>query len=141
MPAGLLTEGLVEHPSSVPPAPTATGILIADGVLTFNCLLKGKYRTALFGLLLPSVGADRCSAPRVPAIDLGTTSLPGKRLERATRRGADFDRRWAPSRVDWKNFVGGKPSQPNPSAPTRPVTTSTAEPGRMPGPTRPWRLH
>ena len=81
----------------MPPRLTATGILIADGVLAFTCLLKGKYRTALFGLFPPLVGGgDRYSAPRVPIIDLGTTSLPGKRLERATRRAADFDRRWAP---------------------------------------------
>src|SRR5580658_10803835 len=36
---------------------TATGILIADGVLAFICVLKGKYRMALFGLFLPLVGA------------------------------------------------------------------------------------
>ena len=35
---------------------TATGILIADGLLAFICVLKGKYRTALFGLFLPPVG-------------------------------------------------------------------------------------
>ena len=35
---------------------TATGILIADFVLAFICVLKGKYRSALFGLFLPPVG-------------------------------------------------------------------------------------
>src|SRR5271156_1377320 len=35
---------------------TATGVLSADGVLAFICVLKGKYRTALFGLFLPPVG-------------------------------------------------------------------------------------
>ena len=33
---------------------TATGIFIADGVLGVICVLKGKYRTARFGLFLPS---------------------------------------------------------------------------------------
>jgi hypothetical protein len=40
----------------------------------------------------------------------------GNRLQRATRRAADFDRRWAPLQTDWEDFVGGKPSQPNPPA-------------------------
>ena len=35
---------------------TATGILVLDGVLAFICVLKGKYRSALFGLFLPPVG-------------------------------------------------------------------------------------
>ena len=40
----------------------------------------------------------------------------GKRLERATRRAADFDRHWAPLQTGWADFVGGKPSRPNPPA-------------------------
>src|ERR1700678_3410132 len=36
---------------------TATGVLVADGVLALICVLKGKYRTALFGLFLPPVAA------------------------------------------------------------------------------------
>jgi hypothetical protein len=40
-----------------------------------------------------------------------------RRMERATRRAADFDRHFAPLQTDWVNFVGGKPSKPNPPAP------------------------
>jgi hypothetical protein len=59
----------------------------------------------------------------------------GKRLERATRRAADFDQRWAPLQTDWVDFVGGKPSQPNPPSPASapaptPLATPTAEPPR-----------
>jgi hypothetical protein len=43
-------------------------------------------------------------------------SYRGSRLERATRRAADFDQHWAPLQTDWEDFVGGKPSQPNPPA-------------------------
>src|ERR1700690_1729211 len=45
---------------------TATGGLAADGVLALICVLKGKYRTALFGLFLPPVaifGALRLARP------------------------------------------------------------------------------
>jgi hypothetical protein len=38
----------------------------------------------------------------------------GKRRERATRRAADFDRWWKPVQADWEDFIGGRPSQPNP---------------------------
>jgi hypothetical protein len=96
---------------------TATGVLSADGVLSFICVLKGKYRTALFGLFLPPVavlGAIRLARPTSIWARL---RYRGKRLERATHRAADFDRRWTPLQTDWTNFVGGKPSQPNPPAP------------------------
>ena len=68
---------------------------------------------------------DGRAAPRAPGIDLGPASLPGQRLERATRRAADFDRRWAPLQTDWEDFIGGRPSQPNPPA----SDDAAAEPG------------
>jgi hypothetical protein len=74
---------------------TATGILIADGVLAVICVLKGKYRTALFGLFLPPVGAIGAVRLARPSSIWARYRYRGKRLERATRRAADFDRRWA----------------------------------------------
>ena len=48
----------------------------------------------------------------------------GERLERATRRAADFDRRWSPVQTDWVDFIGGRPTPPStppaPSQPSRP---------------------
>ena len=32
---------------------SATGILVIDACLALVCILKGKYRTGLFGLFLP----------------------------------------------------------------------------------------
>jgi hypothetical protein len=95
---------------------TATGILIADGVLAVICVLKGKYRTALFGLFLPPVGLIGALRLARPSSIWARHRYRGKRMERATRRAADFDRRWAPLQTDWEDFLGGKPSQPNPSA-------------------------
>jgi len=40
-----------------------------------------------------------------------------RRMERATRRAAVFDRRWAPVQSAWENFAGGKPSRANPPRP------------------------
>ena len=93
---------------------TATGVLVADGVLSFICVLKGKYRTALFGLFLPPVGVIGAIRLGRPASIWARFRYRGKRLERATRRAGDFDRRWAPLQTGWANFIGGKPSQPNP---------------------------
>jgi hypothetical protein len=95
---------------------TATGVLIADGVLSFICVLKGKYRTALFGLFLPPVGLIGALRLARPSSIWARRSYRGKRLERATRRAADFDRHWAPVQTDWEDFLGGRPSQPNPPA-------------------------
>jgi hypothetical protein len=111
---------------------TATGILVADGVLAFICVLKGKYRTALFGVFVPGVAL-------IGAIRLGRPSsiwarwrYGDKRMERATHRAADFDRRWAPLEMGWVNFIGGKPSLPNPPSPAAP-NPPAAHPG-TPGP-------
>jgi hypothetical protein len=95
---------------------TATGILIADGVLALICVLKGKYRTALFGLFLLPVGLIGALRLARPSSIWARHRYHGRRMERATRRAADFDKHWAPLQADWENFLGGKPSQPNPPA-------------------------
>jgi hypothetical protein len=95
---------------------TASGILIADGVLALICVLKGKYRTALFGLFLPPAGVIGALRLARPSSIWARHRYRGKRLQRATRRAADFDRRWAPLQTGWEDFIGGKPSQPNPPA-------------------------
>jgi hypothetical protein len=99
---------------------TATGVLAGDGVLSIICVLKGKYRTALFGLFLPPVGVVGALRLGRPNSIWGRFRYRGRRLERATRRTADFDRRWAPLEIGWANFIGGKPSQPNPPSPKPP---------------------
>jgi hypothetical protein len=96
---------------------TATGLLALDGVLSFICVIKGKYRSALFGLFLPPVGVIGAVRLARPSSIWARWRYRGKRLERATRRAERFDQRWAPLQTDWANFIGGRPSQPNPPAP------------------------
>jgi len=82
-------------------------------VLSVICALKGKYRCALFGLFLPPVGAVRLARP---------TSIWARRryrrerLEHAARRAAAFDQRWTPLQTDWVDFIGGRPSVPDPGS-------------------------
>jgi hypothetical protein len=93
---------------------TASGILIADGVLALVCVLKGKYRSALFGLFLPPVGLVGALRLARPQSIWARHRYRGRRLERATRRAAAFDQRWGPLQTGWEDLLGGKPSQPNP---------------------------
>ena len=94
---------------------TASGVLIFDALLALICVLKGKYRTALFGLFLPPVllfGAVRLGRPNSI---YARHWYRGKRLERAQRRATHFDKYFDPLQTDWVNLIGGKPSRPNPA--------------------------
>jgi hypothetical protein len=93
---------------------SATSVLVIDACLALVCVLKGKYRSGLFGLFLPPVGFIGAVRLARPNSIWARHRYRGKRLERATRRAADFDRRWKPVQVDWEDFIGGRPSQPNP---------------------------
>lgn len=93
---------------------SATGVLIIDAFLALACVIKGKYRSGLFGLFLPPVGFIAAVRLARPNSIWARHRYHGKRLERATRRAADFDHRWKPIQTGWVDFIGGRPSQPNP---------------------------
>jgi hypothetical protein len=99
---------------------SATGVFLADGVLAVVCILKGKYRSALFGLFLPPIAIFGALRLARPSSVWARHRYRGKRLEHATRRAAAFDRRWTPVQTDWVDFIGGKPSRPNPPPPPPP---------------------
>src|SRR5580698_11336316 len=61
---------------------TATGILMADGVLALICVLKGKYRSALFGFFLPPVALVSALRLGRPTSIWARYRYRGKRLER-----------------------------------------------------------
>ena len=78
--------------------------------------LKGKYPTALIGLFIAPISwyaAVRLARPTSP---WARRFYDSKRMAHATERAADFDKRWGPVRSRWADFIGGTPSQPNPSA-------------------------
>ena len=99
---------------------SATGILVIDACLALVCILKGKYRTGLFGLFLPPVGLFGAVRLARPNSIWARRRYHGERLERATRRAADFDRHWKPVQADWEDFIGGRPSRPGPPSPDPP---------------------
>jgi hypothetical protein len=89
---------------------TASGTHIHHSVPGIILLIIGAF-TAVGGP--GSLGALRLARP---SSIWARHRYRGERLQRATRRAADFDRRWAPLQTGWEDFVGGKPSQPNPPA-------------------------
>jgi hypothetical protein len=111
---------------------SATAILAADGCLALVCVLKGKYRSGLFGLFLPPVGLIGAVRLARPNSIWARHRYHGKRLEHAARRAADFDRRWTPLQAGWEDFIGGRPSEPDPrpvagtSQPDPPAAVQTA---------------
>jgi len=114
---------------------TASAVLIGDGLLVLICILKGKYRTALFGLFLPPVGWIGAARLARPTSVWARHRYSQKRLERATRRAVDFDRRWDPVQTFWDNLAGGKPSQPNPSSSGSSSSGSSSSGSSSSGPT------
>jgi hypothetical protein len=102
---------------------TASSVLGADGVLSVICVLKGKYRSALFGLFLPPVGLVAAVRLARPASLWARHRYHGRRLERAQRHAAAFDRRWSPVLTGWEDFLGGRPSLPNPPASSPPASS------------------
>jgi len=91
---------------------SATGVLVIDGCLALVCVLKGKYRSGLFGLFLPPVGFVGAVRLARPNSIWARRLYRGERLGHATRRAAAFDRRWKPVQADWEDFIGGRPSPP-----------------------------
>lgn len=88
--------------------------LLIHFVLVAVTALKGKYPTALIGLFVSPitwVAAVRLARPTSP---WARWRYDPEKLDRAKRHTAEFDRRWAPIRRHWDDFIGGTPT---PNAP------------------------
>jgi hypothetical protein len=94
----------------------AVAAFLVNFVLVAITALKGKYPTALLGMFIGPVAW-------VAAFRLGRPTSPWarwrygpKKRAHAARRAAAFDRRWAPIRRHWDDFIGGTPTSANPPA-------------------------
>jgi hypothetical protein len=99
---------------------SATGLLIVDALLVLLCVLKGKYPTALLGIFLPPLALFGAFRLARPSSTWARRRYHEHEMTRALRRATEFDKRWDPVRTKWEDFVGGTPSQPDPT----PETTS-----------------
>jgi hypothetical protein len=87
---------------------------VAAGAVTLAlvvvCVLKGKFRFALFGIFVPPLawaGALRIARPKSR---WATWRYGPERRQRATDRAARFDARWDPILDRLSDAVAGKPS-------------------------------
>jgi hypothetical protein len=111
---GLATVG-VSPVDDLPPDITAfryaaVAVLLLNFVLVAITALKGKYPTALLGLFIGPiawVAAVRLARPTSP---WARWRYSAAKRARAGRRAAAFDRRWAPVRQHWDDFIGGTPT-------------------------------
>jgi hypothetical protein len=113
---------------------TATGLFIVDEALALICVIKGKYRTALFGLFVLPVAAFGAVRMARPTSIWARNRYNARRLERAQRRADAFDRRWDPVQTAWEDFAGGRPSKPNPPTPAPAPPSANPSPAPAPAP-------
>ncbi|MCH9666335.1 MAG: hypothetical protein K0U76_06935 [Actinomycetia bacterium] len=90
----------------------AVGVLLVHFALVAITALKGKYPTALIGMFVSPVAwlaAVRLARPTSP---WARWRYRPEKMAKARRRANAFDRRWAPVRRHWDDFIGGTPTPP-----------------------------
>ena len=96
---------------------SSSAFLLLHFLLVVVCVLKGKYRLALFGLFLIPVALVGAVRMARPASRWARRRYSPGRLEKATVRAALVDERYGPARRMFENVVGGTPSRPDPTSP------------------------
>ncbi len=96
-----------------------TALLVLHLVLVVLAAVKGKYGTAVIGLFLAPVTWVAVLRLARPHSLWSRWFYAPERRDRATRRAAAFDARWAPRRQWWDDLIGGAPSRPDPTTPAR----------------------
>jgi hypothetical protein len=94
-------------------ADAATALTLA---MIIVCVLKGKFKLALFGIFVPPLawlGAVRLARP---ASRWAKRRYGPQRQDDASQRAAAFDKRWDPILDRLSNLVAGKPSSADPAA-------------------------
>lgn len=101
-----------EDPSSAVASTVITVVLHLTFIVV--CMLKAKYKMALFGTFIPFLAAFGACRLARPTSRWARRYSPQK-LDRAVTRAARYDARWDPV-ADWiSDVVAGKPSQPDPT--------------------------
>ncbi len=92
----------------------AVGVLLVHFALVAITALKGKYPTALIGLFVSPIAwlaAARIARPTSP---WARWRYSPDKLAKSRRRAAEFDKRCAPVRRHWDDFIGGTPTPAGP---------------------------
>lgn len=92
---------------------TVLGTLVVNFLLVLTAVAKGKYRTAVLGVLIPAValaGAVRLARPGSPWARLAYRRRP-RTAARAERRARRHDARWGALERRVDHLLGGTPDQ------------------------------
>ncbi len=96
---------------------TIAGIVV-HLTLIVVCVLKGKYKWALFGTFIPVVSVIGAVRMARPTSQWAKRRYSTERLAKAQLRAERMDARWG-GLFDWvSDFVAGKPSEPDPTPST-----------------------
>lgn len=96
---------------------STSAFLLLHFVLVVCCVLKGKYRMALFGLFLIPVALVGAVRMARPDSRWARRRYRPTRLAKAAARAEKFDSRYGPARRAFENLVGGRPSRTDPVPP------------------------
>ena len=89
----------------------AIGFVVVHGLLVLTCVLKGKYRLAVFALPIPVLAVGGAVRLARPGSVWARRRYSPARVASATKRAERFDERWGPWLGRWDSLVGGVPYQ------------------------------
>jgi hypothetical protein len=87
----------------------AIGLVVVHGLLVLTCVLKGKYRLAVFALPIPGLAFGGAVRLARPGSVWARRRYSPARVTAATKRAESFDERWSPWIDRWDSLVGGVP--------------------------------
>lgn len=87
----------------------AIGLVVVHGLLVLTCVLKGKYRLAVFALPIPGLAFGGAVRLARPGSVWARRRYSQARVAAATKRAERFDDRWSPWIDRWDSLVGGVP--------------------------------
>ena len=88
----------------------AVALLLVHFVVVAIAALKGKYPTALIGLFVSPVAWVAAARLARPTSPWSRWRYGAPKRARAQQRADEFDKRWAPVRRHWDDFIGGTPA-------------------------------
>jgi hypothetical protein len=91
---------------------SAIGLVVLHGLLVLVCVLKGKYRLAVFALPIPLLALAGALRLARPGSVWARRWYSAQRNAAATHRANEFDERWRPMLARWDSIVGGLPDHP-----------------------------
>jgi hypothetical protein len=107
-------EGEDQLTDSATVAVTIIGVVL-QVVVIITCVIKGKYKMALFGTFIPLLAQIAAIRLARPGSRWAKRRYGPKKLAKATARTAQYDERFGPL-TDWvSDFIAGKPSEPDPA--------------------------